>query len=122
MTPFNSTALTAICEVTAAVAHMAQSDESQACGNVLDANSERNEARVCIANAQAALDEALEQLPQPITATTLHRVCAWCDSVEQQGSPGAPETHTICPDCLRRIMTGQPIAQVPEPANPLAFI
>jgi hypothetical protein len=26
-------------------------------------------------------------------------VCAWCGKVEQDGSPNAPTSHTICESC-----------------------
>jgi hypothetical protein len=29
-------------------------------------------------------------------------LCAWCPAVLEEGTPGAPESHGICDDCIRR--------------------
>lgn len=29
------------------------------------------------------------------------RMCSWCEEVIEEGDPGAPVTHTICPKCQR---------------------
>ena len=36
--------------------------------------------------------------------TTFRRVCAWCQAVLAEGSPGAPTSHGICPACEAALM------------------
>ena len=40
-----------------------------------------------------------------LVVTALRRVCSWCQKVMAEGTPGAPTTHGICPDCERKWFT-----------------
>lgn len=42
---------------------------------------------------------APEQPQQDEHPARLRRVCAWCQAVLDQGTPGAETTHGICADC-----------------------
>jgi hypothetical protein len=39
-----------------------------------------------------------------MTAVILHRVCAWCQRVIEQGTPGARTTHVLCPACVEKML------------------
>lgn len=37
-------------------------------------------------------------------ATNLRRVCAWCEAVLDEGTPGAEITHGICERCMEAFL------------------
>jgi len=39
----------------------------------------------------------------PVTVTVLRLVCAWCQRVLVDGTPGAPTSHSICAPCIDRL-------------------
>jgi hypothetical protein len=36
-----------------------------------------------------------------MTSVRFKIICAWCKKVEDEGTPGAPESHGICAACLK---------------------
>jgi len=41
--------------------------------------------------------------PTPTTAA-FKVVCSWCKAVLVEGDPGAPTTHSCCPDCVAKVL------------------
>jgi hypothetical protein len=39
----------------------------------------------------------------PVTVTVLRLVCAYCQRVLVEGTPGAHTSHGICPPCVEKL-------------------
>lgn len=71
-----------------------------------------DEARVtCPACQRAILRERVRvwRMAHPDQpATVLRVVCAWCRAVLVPGTPGAPTSHGMCPECVRAMAADLP--------------
>jgi len=41
-----------------------------------------------------------------MSAVVLRVVCAWCQDVLQEGTPGAATSHACCPRCQTQLLKG----------------
>lgn len=44
----------------------------------------------------------LAELEAPAPVVVHREVCAWCQAVLVEGTPDAPVSHGICPECLKK--------------------